>query len=165
MHPRSLTLPLLLTLLLIAGCSDSLPQAPPTASPAASPERISIRDAVNFSVEYDGGAKLVHVRETTPGAAGAVYVLVQRGAPEPEGGWASLADALVAEHDLAAPTVIDVPLRSIFTSSTTHLPALEIIGELDRLTGVSQADFVSSEAVRAMLDADELAVFAPTYVR
>ena len=83
---------------------------------------------------------------------------------EPDGGWASLADALVAEHDLAAPTVIEVPLRSIFTSSTTHLPALEIIGELDRLTGVAQADFVSSEAVRAMLDADELAVFAPTYV-
>ena len=167
MHPRILTLPLLsllLTLLLIVGCSDPLPQAPPTASPAASPERISIRDAVNFSVEYEQDAKLVHVRETTPGASGAVYVLVQRGAPEPEAGWASLADALVAEHDLAAPTVIEVPLRSIFTSSTTHLPALEIIGELDRLTGVSQADFVSSEAVRAMLDADELAVFAPTYV-
>ena len=106
----------------------------------------------------------MHVRETTPGAAGAVYVLVQRGTPEPDGGWASLADALVAEHDLPAPTVIEVPLRSIFTSSTTHLPALEIIGELDRLTGVAQADFVSSEAVRAMLDADELAVFAPTYV-
>ena len=51
----------------------------------------------------------MHVRETTPGASGAVYVLVQRGAPEPEGGWASLADALVAEHDLAAPTVIEVP--------------------------------------------------------
>ena len=88
MHPRILTLPLLsllLTLLLIAGCSDPLPQALPTAAPAASPERISIRDAVNFSVEYEQDAKLVHVRETTPGAAGAVYVLVQRGAPEPEG--------------------------------------------------------------------------------
>ena len=79
MHPRILTLALLLTLLFIAGCSDPLPQARPAAAPATSPERISIRDAVNFSVEYAQDAKLVHVRETTPGAAGAVYVLVQRG--------------------------------------------------------------------------------------
>ncbi len=79
-HSRILTLLLLLTLLLIAGCSDPLPQALPAAAPATSPERISIRDAVNFSVEYAQDAKLVHVRETTPGRGRRVRAGAARGA-------------------------------------------------------------------------------------
>ena len=90
-------------------------------------------------------------------------MLAPRGAPEPQGGWASLADDLLAAHDLAPATVVEIPVRSIFTSSTTQLPALDILGVVDRLTGVAQGEFVSSEPVRAMLDADQLVVFAPTY--
>lgn len=123
------------------------------------PPPLTIRDAANFTVAYIDDIKLVQVSETTPGGDPAAYLLVPRGAEEPQGGWTLWA----ADHTPTPPTVIEIPVRSIFTSSTTQLPALEILGLLDRLTGVAQAEFVSSEAVRAMLHADQLVVFAPTY--
>ena len=132
----------------------------PQAAPAA---RIVLTDAVNFTVEYVGSAKLVHVRQASPGAPGAVYVLVQRGAPEPEGGWAGLADELIVAHDLGPATVVEIPIQSLFTSSTTQLPALEILGVVDRLTGVAQKAFVTTASVRALIDADRLVEFAATY--
>ena len=87
-------------------------QAEPAAEEPPPPPLI-ITDAVNFTVEYIGDAKLVHVLQPEPGAPGAVYVLAQRGAAEPEGGWASLADDLIAARDLAPATVIEVPIRSL----------------------------------------------------
>lgn len=138
-------------------------QAEAEPEPPAPAAQVTLTDAVNFTVEYVGSAKLVHVKQPSPGAAGAAYVLAQRGAPEPQGGWASLAGDLITAHDLAPAVVVEIPIRSLFTSSTTQLPALEILGVVDRLIGVAQGEFVSSEAVRAMLDADQLVVFAPTY--
>ena len=141
---------------------DASQQAEPAAEEPP-PTSLTITDAVNFTVEYIGDAKLVHVLQPAPGAAGAAYVLAQRGAAEPEGGWASLADDLIAAHDLAPATVIEIPIRSLFTSSTTHLPPLDILGVVDRLRGVAQQAFVTTESVRAMIDAGQLAEFAPTF--
>ena len=175
-----------LPLLLFAACGGGDPSPPPPqetaeqtqqqtvaepqqAQPAqaeqeiieeqTAPPPLTIRDAANFTVAYIDDIKLVQVSETTPGGDPAAYLLVPRGAEEPQGGWTLWA----ADHTPTPPTVIEIPVRSIFTSSTTQLPALEILGLLDRLTGVAQAEFVSSEAVRAMLHADQLVVFAPTY--
>ena len=132
----------------------------PQSAPAA---QIVLTDAVNFTVEYVGSAKLVHVQQVSPGAPGAVYVLVQRGAIEPEGGWIGLAGGLIAAHDLASATVVEIPIRSLFTSSTTQLPALEILGVVDSLTGVAQQAFVTTASVRALIDAGQLVEFAATY--
>ena len=138
-------------------------QAESEPEPPALAAQIALTDAVNFTVEYVGSAKLVHVRQASPGAPGAVYVLVQRGAPEPEGGWAGLADDLIADHDLGPATVVEIPIRSLFTSSTTQLPALEILGVVDSLTGVAQKAFVTTASVRALIDADQIVEFAATY--
>lgn len=132
----------------------------PQSAPAA---QIALTDAINFTVEYVGSAKLVHVRQASPGAPGAVYVLVQRGAIEPEGGWIGLAGGLIAAHDLGSATVVEIPIRSLFTSSTTQLPALEILGVVDNLTGVAQQAFVTTASVRALIDAGQLVEFAATY--
>ncbi len=140
---------------------DESRQAEPAAEEPPPPP-LSITDAVNFTVKYIGDAKLVHVLQPAPGAPGAGYILTQRGAAEPQGGWASLADDLIAARDLAPATVIEVPIRSLFTSSTTQLPALDILGVVDRLSGVAQHAFVTTESVRAMIDAGQLAEFAPT---
>ena len=75
--------------------------------------------------------------------------MVQRGAPIPP--------------DIGDATVVEVPIESIFTSSTTQLPALEVIGALDRLTGVSQGDFISSDAAYARVEAGDAVVFAADY--
>ena len=113
------------------------------------PEKASVIDAVNFTVSYHDNYKRVTVLETTPGSGPSEYILVQRGAPAPP----HVEDA----------TVIEVPIRSIFTSSTTQLPALEVIGALDRLTGVSQGDFISSDAAYARVEDGSAVVFAADY--
>ena len=169
MLSRFAFVPAALLLLLIAACGDD--PAPPPPQQESQPASVAdeeppppptiITDAVNFTVEYVGDAKLVHVLQPAPGAPGAVYVLAQRGAAEPEGGWASLADDLIAARDLAPVTVIEVPIMSLFTSSTTQLPALDILGVVNRLSGVAQQAFVTTESVRAMIDAGQLAEFAP----
>ena len=173
MLSRFAFVPVALLLLLIAACGDdpapsqqesvAAPDINQQVAPEPPPPPLSITDAVNFTVEYIGDAKLVHVLQPAPGAPGAVYILTQRGAAEPEGGWASLADDLIAARDLAPATVIEVPIRSLFTSSTTQLPALDILGVVDRLSGVAQHAFVTTESVRAMIDAGQLAEFAPTF--
>lgn len=123
------------------------------------PPPLTVREAVNFAVAYIDDIKLVQIVETMPGGAPAAYLLVPRGAEEPEGGWALWA----ADHTATTPTVVEIPIRSIFTSSTTQLPALDILGVVDRLTGVAQQAFVSTASVRALIDADRIVEFAPTY--
>ena len=113
------------------------------------PEKATVIDAENFAVSYHDHYKRVTVLEPNPGADPVEYILVQRGAPMPD--------------DIGDASVIEVPIESIFTSSTTHLPALEIIGALDRLTGVAQGDFISSEAAHARVESGEAAVFAADY--
>lgn len=113
------------------------------------PEKATVLDAENFVVSYHDHYKRVTVLEPNPGADPVEYILVQRGAPMPD--------------DIGDASVIEVPIESIFTSSTTHLPALEIIGALDRLTGVAQGDFISSEAAHARVESGEAAVFAADY--
>lgn len=187
MRIRFFLLPLVAALLLLAACDGDDPSPPPQeaqeapwqpqqqtvaepqqAQPAQAEQEVieeqaapplTIRDAANFSVAYIDDIKIVQVVETTPGGDPAAYLLVPRGAEEPDGGWALWA----ADHTPTPPTVVEIPVRSIFTSSTTQLPALEILGLLDRLTGVAQAEFVSTASVRALIDADQLVVFAPTY--
>ena len=93
--------------------------------------------------------KRVTVLQPAPGEDPVEYILVQRGAPAPE--------------DDGDGAIIEVPIESIFTSSTTHLPALETIGALDRLTGVAQGDFISSDAAYARVEAGDAVVFAADY--
>ena len=113
------------------------------------PEKATVLDAKNFVVSYHDHYKRVTVLEPNPGADPVEYILVQRGTPTPD--------------DVGSASVIEVPVESIFTSSTTHLPALEIIGALNRLTGVAQGEFISSEAAYARVESGEAAVFAADY--
>lgn len=66
------------------------------------------------------------------------YVLVQRGTPVPDLG----IDAMV----------IEIPVKSIVALSTTHLPALEITGELEKLKAVNSFNAVNTPVVREMID-------------
>ena len=52
--------------------------------------------------------------------------------------------------------IISVPIESIVVTSTTHIPALEALGELDKLVGFSDTKYVSSEAARKRIDAGQI---------
>lgn len=91
------------------------------------PHKATIEDAANFSVDYRRSYKVVTVKEAYAGGPPERYVLVQCGAPAPR-----------LQGDLAGAQIVTVPVRSLFSSSTTHLSLLVDLGRLDVLAGVSR---------------------------
>lgn len=49
-------------------------------------------------------------------------------------------------------TSIQVPIKSIVVTSTTHIPALEMLGVENTLVGFPNTDFISSEKTRKRID-------------
>ena len=120
-----------------------------TTDPAVDyfPHKIVPRFAEIFSVEYERHFKIVHVH--LPDGDSRI-VLVQCGTPRPEG------------YDDAT-TFVDVPVRSIVTTSTTELPHLVELGVIDTLVGHDEFDYVSSPAVRRRIDAGAVAEVGETF--
>ncbi len=116
------------------------------------PQKSSPEFAGNFTIEYHKSYKLLTVKEPFTGGSPRSYLLAQCGAPVPqlEGRWAN------------AP-VIRIPVETIFTGSTTHLPMLAALGRVDSLTGVAQTGYVSSQPVLDRIAAGLVAEFAPTF--
>ena len=49
-------------------------------------------------------------------------------------------------------TIIDVPIKTIIVTSTTHIPSLEMLGVENSLVGFPHLDYISSEKIRARID-------------
>ena len=52
--------------------------------------------------------------------------------------------------------IIKVPLNTIVVTSTTHIPSLEMLGVENTLIGFPNLDYISSERVRARIDAGKI---------
>jgi len=52
--------------------------------------------------------------------------------------------------------VINIPLKKIVVTSTTHIPSLEMLGVENTLTGFPHTDYISSEKVRKLIDNGEI---------
>jgi iron complex transport system substrate-binding protein len=100
------------------------------------PDKLTVDDARNFSIEYHGSYKVVTVRETFRGGPSERYVLVQCGTPRPR-----------LDGARAAAAVVTVPIGSLFSLSTTHLPLLVDLDRLRVLTGVAKIDSIVSQPV------------------
>ena len=66
------------------------------------PDKVTLEDAVHFSVTYHRSYKVVHARETGAGSPPEQYVLVQCGTPAPK-----------LEGELAGAQLVNVPIRSL----------------------------------------------------
>ena len=49
-------------------------------------------------------------------------------------------------------TIIQVPIKSVVVTSTTHIPSLEMLGVENTLVGFPHLEYISSEKVRARID-------------
>lgn len=106
------------------------------------PDRPQPRYAERFTVEYHKSYKVVTVTlpdETPP----FTYLLVRCGTPRPEG--------------FGGAVTIEVPVRSVVTTSTTELPHLVELDLLDALVGHDELDYVSSPEVRRKAERGEIA--------
>ncbi|MGQ0466932.1 MAG: ABC transporter substrate-binding protein [Sporichthyaceae bacterium] len=101
------------------------------------PTKSSLKYATNLRIDYRGNYQVVTVPEPAPKSPAQVLVLVRCGTPTPE-----------LTGDLANATVVQTPVRKLFSGSTTHLPFLSGLDRLDVLGGVSSVGYVTSPEVR-----------------
>lgn len=107
------------------------------------PEKLEVKDAVGFKVNYFKSYKVVTVSSPWVGATEPFqYVLMQCGTPKPDG------------FDQAQ--VIETPVKRVVLMSTTEVPALEQIGALDSLVGLDSFLYVNNPQVRDMINAGKL---------
>ncbi len=155
---------LISTLITVAGCATP---APPTTAPASPgvgadgciqsfdpaadyfPDKQQLEFAKNLKIEYHGSYQVITVQQPMYGGKPESYALVRCGAPKPE-----------LTGELAGVPVVTTPVHSLFSGSTTHLPALEALGKLDVLTGVAAKAFISSPAAKERADSGEVIEYA-----
>ena len=117
------------------------------------PDKVTVEDAVNFSVTYHRSYKVVSVRDAAGAGPVERYVLVQCGAPAP---------ALAGE--LAGAQMATVPISSLYSASPTHLSMLVDLRRLDVLTGVSQMKQLIGEEILERVKSGQVREFAPLSV-
>lgn len=101
--------------------------------------------AQGFTLEYFDDYKLLTVTQPWLGATeGFSYMLVQRGSQIPT--------------ETQGALVVEVPIRSIVTMSTTYFPHLEMLGKLDTLVGVDDVTYVYNAGVQQMASDGRLAI-------
>ena len=112
-----------------------------TTEVPASDAQVSIDYARNFTLEYKDGYKLLTVLTPWAGATEPIqYVLVPAGQPDPSG----IGDAMI----------VHTPIQSFVSLSTTYLPFLEQIDELDSLVAVDAGAYIYNPKVQTWLQAD-----------
>lgn len=98
-----------------------------------------IQYAKGLSIYKYDGFSIVKVSNPWPKAnKDYTYVLQQK-------------DAVIPDS-LKQNTIIQVPIKNIIVTSTTHIPSLEMLGVENTLTGFPNLDFVSSDKVRTRID-------------
>lgn len=111
------------------------------------PAKAQVDYATGFTVEYHRHYKVVTVgmpwQQNQPPLR---YVLVQCGTPVPE--------------VPGATAVIEIPVQRVVALSTTHLPYLDELGQVEALVGVGQFAFVNNPNVRRKIDQGDLVEMA-----
>lgn len=105
---------------------------------------ISIKYAKGFSVEYRGLIKIVRIlKKKSSLNQNSTYILVPKG--------------MVVPKNLPKGDVIFTPVGRVITTSTTFLPHLEYLNQLNTLVGVSHAKYVYSPKINALIKSGMLA--------
>ena len=99
----------------------------------------SIRYATGLSIQKFDDYSIVTVSNPWPTAdKNYTYILHKKG--------------VILPDSLQNFTKIQVPIQTIVVTSTTHIPALELLGIEKSLVGFPNTDYVSSEKTRALIE-------------
>ncbi|MEH6776630.1 MAG: ABC transporter substrate-binding protein, partial [Maribacter arcticus] len=128
-------------LLFLCGCKQQKKESLPLES---TPKNVDIAYAKGFSIEKQAsGITILKILTPWPNAeASFTYALIPREK-----------QAFITLDKNEYDAIISVPIENIVVTSTTHIPALEALGELDKLIGFSDTKYVSSKAARKRIDA------------
>lgn len=99
--------------------------------------------AKGFSIQNYDGYSVVKVKNPWPKATKTyTYILKEKNGIVPD--------------SLKQNTIIPVPIKTIVVTSTTHIPSLELLDEVNTLIGFPHCDYISSDKVRARIDAGNI---------
>lgn len=114
------------------------------------PVKSEIKHAENFTLTYHDTYQVLEVKEPAEGLPAEKYVLHRCGTPAPE-----------LTGDLAGAQVVETPVMSLFSGSSTHLAMLEELDDTLVVNGVSSGAFVSNEDIRQRLADGHITEYAP----
>jgi iron complex transport system substrate-binding protein len=125
--------------LAIAGCKNDAQKSTQKNTAAQN----AVKHAQGLQIYRYDGYTVVKVTNPWPDTKEAfTYVMQKKGGIIPD--------------SLKQYTTIQVPLKTVVVTSTTHIPSLEALGVENTLVGFPTTDFISSEKVRALIDAGKV---------
>ncbi|TMU56894.1 ABC transporter substrate-binding protein [Flagellimonas algicola] len=134
---------LLLSFFVLVSCKPKKENLP---LPAAHAEVNSLSHAWGFSFEKQGDITVIEVSSAWPGSNTTfTYALV------PKEKWASI--SLPADTYDA---IIGTPVERMVITSTTHIPSLEALGELESIVGFPNTDLISSKRTRERIEQGQI---------
>jgi iron complex transport system substrate-binding protein len=129
-------------LITVFSCKNNKSNTPPISSNNLSKE-IKVNYAEGFSITDFGSYKIIEVKNPWPESEQVFrYALVKD------------EDDFSSEENFDA--VIKVPVNKLIVTSTTHIPSLEMLNEVDKLIGFPNLDFISSEKTRAQIKSGQI---------
>ena len=103
----------------------------------------SVKYAKGFSIENYNGFSVITVKKPWPSATkNFKYILKNKNGIVPD--------------SLKNNTIVNVPIKTIVVTSTTHIPSLELLHEEKSLVGFPNLNYISSEKVRTLIDAKKI---------
>jgi iron complex transport system substrate-binding protein len=126
----------------LAGCVDQ-----PDEDADYFPDRLGFDHAESVDISYHETYKVLEV-DLAFADEPVRYVLVQCGLDAPD-----------LDGDLADAAVIEVPVETAVTMTTTNLPHFDELDAVDRLVGVGNPSYVTTESVRDAIEAGDVEAF------
>lgn len=103
----------------------------------------TVKYAKGFSIENYDGYTIITVKNPWPKASKTYqYILKEK-------------DGIVPDS-LNSLLKINIPIKNIVVTSTTHIPSLEMLNEENSLVGFPNLDYISSDKVRTLIDAKKI---------
>lgn len=103
----------------------------------------TVKYAKGFSIENYNGYTIITVKNPWPKASKTYQYLLK----EKNG---------IIPDSLKSLMKINIPLKNIVVTSTTHIPSLEMLNEENSLVGFPNLDYISSDKVRALIEAKKI---------
>ncbi len=136
---RNLYYLVLFVVLTISGCKN---ETKTTSANSLAPVN-TVKHAKGLEIYRYNGFTVVKVTNPWPDAKEAyTYVMQKKGGIVPD--------------SLKNYTTVQVPLKTVVVTSTTHIPSLEVLGVENTLVGFPGTDFISSEKTRARIDSGKV---------
>ncbi|HCQ11896.1 ABC transporter substrate-binding protein [Flavobacterium sp.] len=103
----------------------------------------TVKYAKGFSIENYDGYTIITVKNPWPKASKTYqYILKEK-------------DGIIPDS-LNSLMKINIPVKNIVVTSTTHIPSLEMLNEENSLVGFPNLSYISSDKVRTLIDAKKI---------